>query len=109
MHFSQDDIFKSAAVAVETLLDPATKFSEEPTDTPFNRAFNTDLTYWAWVKLPEQQYRLRRFNVAMQGIAAMQPDSVVLNGTHRTSLMVVSEHKYSLQVSTGKDWGRMMS
>ena len=62
------------------MADPKLRLSEEPTEAPLNYAFKTNMTAFEWFDQPEQQYRRRRFGVAMQGIANMFPQEAILNG-----------------------------
>jgi len=82
----QNEVYMSSTAAVEVLRDPVMKLSGEPNHAPFNRAFNTDLTIWDWLEQPEQHYNLRRFGVAMQGVATMQPASTILDGFNWNAL-----------------------
>jgi hypothetical protein len=48
---STDEIFKSSAFLTESyVLNARTKFSRDPTQTPFNRAFETDKAYFIWLE-----------------------------------------------------------
>jgi hypothetical protein len=56
--------------------DPKTAFSDNPTHSPFQRAFNHDMMIYDWYELPEQDYRLRRFATGMSGIANLRGERV---------------------------------
>ncbi|KAG5635741.1 hypothetical protein DXG03_005252, partial [Asterophora parasitica] len=71
-----DEAFKASAYAWETLSDPLTAKSGDPRAAPLSRAYNTDETFWELIA--REEYRSRRFNIAMQGVQTLQTD-VVLN------------------------------
>lgn len=72
---------KAASYMPETLLDPSSAVSGK---TAFNRAYNTELTSFQWLKQPENAYIHRRFNMAMEGTAKMSvPWEVFEGGTLR--------------------------
>ncbi|TCD71006.1 hypothetical protein EIP91_000504 [Steccherinum ochraceum] len=75
-HHSQ----KSSAYISETLLDPKTAHSTEAGATPFNRSFQTDLTFWEWLELPENKHELRLFSMAMRGASKLFPSDAILKG-----------------------------
>lgn len=83
------------------LADPKLRMSEEPTETPFNLAFKTKLNLFEWFDEPEQDYRRRRFGVAMQGVAGMFPPDAVLNGMIVCDLDFV---RYLRHTYLGFDW-----
>jgi len=58
--------------------DPVTASSVDVTQTAFNRAFQVDVPFWSFLEQSEQSYRFRRFGIAMQGVAAMQPADTIL-------------------------------
>ncbi|THU78420.1 S-adenosyl-L-methionine-dependent methyltransferase [Dendrothele bispora CBS 962.96] len=68
---------KCSAASGDVLIDPKTAHASDLTTTAFTRAMNTDLTYWDFHSLPEQEDRARKFGFAMQGIAAMQPAGMI--------------------------------
>ncbi|KAG6817102.1 hypothetical protein H0H87_012623 [Tephrocybe sp. NHM501043] len=71
-----DEAFKASAYAWETLSDPDTAKSGDPTASPFARAFNAKETLWDLHARDEQ--RSRRFNIGMRGIQALQPVDAIL-------------------------------
>ncbi|KAG6811474.1 hypothetical protein H0H92_007246 [Tricholoma furcatifolium] len=71
-----DEAFKASAYAWETLADPATAKSGDPTASPFARAFNAKETLWDLHARDE--LRSRRFNIGMRGIQALQPVDAIL-------------------------------
>lgn len=62
------------------MLDTKITFSQEPTETARNIAFHTTLDPFEWLKLPENEYRLGRFSVAMAGVRAAAPPTAVVEG-----------------------------
>ncbi len=78
MTFSLDEAFKASAYAWDTLADPKTVKSGDPTASPFARAFNTQGTLWDLHSRDER--RQRRFNIGMQGIQSLQPVDAILKG-----------------------------
>lgn len=79
-----DLTFKAAAQAWETYADPKMKFSNEPADAPFSRAFPEDKTLWRL--LERDSYCRNRFDLTMQAAAALQPPDAILKGVHATML-----------------------
>lgn len=78
---SLDESFKASAYSWETLDDPATRFSDEPSEGAFGRAFNTRDTKWEFYDRPIEGYRRDRFAVGMRGIQQIQPQSAILHGS----------------------------
>lgn len=56
--------------------DPKLAHSQEPNETPFNAAFKTDLRWFDWYELPENEYRRRRFATALAGAPVLTKQSV---------------------------------
>ncbi|KAG5733918.1 Sterigmatocystin 8-O-methyltransferase, partial [Termitomyces sp. T112] len=50
--------------------------SGDMTVVPFSRAFNTKESFWE--VLSREEFRYRRFNIAMEGVRAMQPSDAIL-------------------------------
>jgi len=63
-HFC-DEMFKGSSSMADQLRDPATALSEEPTETPFNRALGTTLSMFDWLETPNNELRRERFGKAM--------------------------------------------
>ena len=61
----------------EVMLDPKTAFSEEVTQSCFQRALKTDLACWDYYELPENRYRGDRFNLVMSGASKMFPEAIL--------------------------------
>ena len=75
-----DEGFKASAHAWETLADPNTAKSGDPDLSPFARAMGRKETFWQFFQRPENEFRQRRFAIAMQGIQALQPPDACLSG-----------------------------
>ncbi|KAJ7207224.1 O-methyltransferase [Mycena pura] len=75
-----DEGFKSSAYMTDALMDPATAFSQEPTATPFSRAFVTEAPIFAWFEEPENKERLVRFGVGQAGSTKIDPPESILLG-----------------------------
>ncbi|CAK5276426.1 unnamed protein product [Mycena citricolor] len=73
-----DEAFKASAYAWETLEDPKTVRSGDPTASPFARAMGRAETLWQYYERPEQKWRQDRFGIGMQGIQALQPPDAVV-------------------------------
>ncbi|KAF5346409.1 hypothetical protein D9758_012769 [Tetrapyrgos nigripes] len=84
--FSLDVDHKTSAMAWEGLSDPECGHSSELTKTVFGRAMNTNLSYWDFLALPEQQHRHHIFGFLMQGIAAMQPPNMIFKALDWSSV-----------------------
>ncbi|ETW80891.1 hypothetical protein HETIRDRAFT_154964 [Heterobasidion irregulare TC 32-1] len=67
-----DETFKHVAALSETLHDPVFGHSDEPNQCARSKAFNTDLSAFEWLELPENSYRRRRFGVFMDGLSKVQ-------------------------------------
>lgn len=103
---SLDEGWMGATSAVTTLRDPKTRFSGEPTDAPLARTIGSNVPFWVWIEQPDQEMRLQRFGIAMQGVAAMQPAEAALDrGMPRAYFLpvifILDAHGTSL---TGFDW-----
>jgi len=64
---------KSAGYLWEAISDPATGGSGEVEHSAFNKAFETDKSFWDFIQTPEEAWRGKRFGIAMQGVLAAQP------------------------------------
>lgn len=65
---SGTDGVKAAGFLVENLTDPRTSHSQEPTQAPFNRAFNTNLPFHMWLQEPTNILHLKRVQIAMRSL-----------------------------------------
>lgn len=77
--FSADDALKASACINETLRDPATSHSEEPSDAPCLRLFKTK-SYFEYLHAPGNEYQNARFQAAMGNFAASESSTVVPGG-----------------------------
>jgi hypothetical protein len=57
---------KAGANLADNILDPQTSTSQELADSPFSRTFRCG-TMFEFFEQPGNEYRLRRFGVAMHG------------------------------------------
>lgn len=71
---------KTAASLAETLLDPVTGFSEEPTEAAFQRGHRTRLSCYEWLEEPENITSLCKFPNAMRGTTHYNSDKAVNEG-----------------------------
>ncbi|KAJ7263588.1 S-adenosyl-L-methionine-dependent methyltransferase [Mycena haematopus] len=74
-----DESFKASAYAWETLADPATRTSGDPAACPFSRAMGRPEGLWTYFARPEGRFQGHRFNIAMEGVQALQPREAILN------------------------------
>ncbi|KAL5513561.1 hypothetical protein ACEPAH_3960 [Sanghuangporus vaninii] len=72
-----DELLLAAAAFKDIMLDPATAFSEEVTDSGTQRALNTKLPLWGYYELPENRFRADRFNLVMSGANSMHPNAIL--------------------------------
>ncbi|KAK0473419.1 S-adenosyl-L-methionine-dependent methyltransferase [Armillaria novae-zelandiae] len=56
---------KFTSYLAETMQDPLFAHSEDHVKAPFNYALKTDLPFWQWLDLPENEYERRKFGLAM--------------------------------------------
>jgi hypothetical protein len=80
---SLDECFKASAYAWEALSDPQSAKSTDNLDTPFGKAFRTKNSLWDLYA--QEPFRQRRFNTAMHGITALQPQDIPLAGEDTSS------------------------
>ncbi|KLO09400.1 S-adenosyl-L-methionine-dependent methyltransferase [Schizopora paradoxa] len=72
-----DEAAKASSYLFEAVSDHATSTNKV---YAISRAFNTDKSFWEIFELPGQENRLRRFGLAMEGVARTEPRDVVLKG-----------------------------
>lgn len=77
-----DEIPKASVHLWENMSDPAIAHSVEVNHTPFSRAFNLDGSIWTFFDRPEQKARHHRFDLAMKGVAALEPADNILKGVN---------------------------
>ncbi|KAK0235364.1 S-adenosyl-L-methionine-dependent methyltransferase [Armillaria nabsnona] len=56
---------KFTSYLAETMQDPSFAYSEDHVKAPFNYTVKTDLPFWQWLDLPENEYERRKFGLAM--------------------------------------------
>ena len=74
---------KAYPYTADLLEDLSFADSQELNETAVQRALRMKHTIWQYYDLPENIYRGRRFNIAMQGNAALQPLDSILGRTYR--------------------------
>ncbi|GJJ06652.1 hypothetical protein Clacol_000846 [Clathrus columnatus] len=72
-----DEGFKAAAHAWEACLDPTTRLGD-PSASPFSKSIGRSESLWQYYARSDQTFRRHRFNIAMQGIQALQPPDAIL-------------------------------
>jgi len=70
---------KASGYLWEAISDPVTGGSDEITHTAFNRAFNTDKSFWDFMQTPEEAWRMKRFGIGMQGVLRAQPERQIFH------------------------------
>ncbi|EMD38853.1 hypothetical protein CERSUDRAFT_92888 [Gelatoporia subvermispora B] len=91
-----DESMEASANMSETLLDSRTAYSNEPTQTAFNRAFQRNADLFEWYKQPENEHRRSRFNTAMTD-AMVFSERISYNvggGIGTTVLTISSVHRH---------------
>jgi hypothetical protein len=73
-------MLRSSTLVADVMNDPKTAKSEEPTDSPFNRYFNTKESIFQWLQAPENKLRCTRFNIAMDGLSKLDDNQSILRG-----------------------------
>jgi hypothetical protein len=65
------------------MLDPETASSQDPTASPFSRAFGDGkgISLWEWFEQPGNEKRLRRFGAAMKGTTLLHPPKEIVHGS----------------------------
>ncbi|KAG7439818.1 O-methyltransferase [Guyanagaster necrorhizus] len=56
---------KFTSYLAETMRDPSFAYSEDHIKAPFNYTLKTDLPFWQWLDLPENEVERRKFGLAM--------------------------------------------
>ncbi|KAJ6535743.1 S-adenosyl-L-methionine-dependent methyltransferase [Mycena capillaripes] len=70
----------------EILADPEHKH-DGTMASPFARAMGRTETLWTYYSRPEEQFRHKRFGIAMEGVQALQPPDAILKAYDWTSLV----------------------
>ncbi|KAF8953241.1 O-methyltransferase [Flammula alnicola] len=81
-----DEVVKSSAYLYEALTDPNFSKKEDPSHTPFNLAYKTDLPVFMWLGEKGNENRLKRFGIAFEGGNKMMPPNAILMGYDWNSL-----------------------
>ena len=53
-------------------MDPKTAFSGDAKQCAISKAFNAELSLWEILELPENEHRLKRFGLAMEGSSRIE-------------------------------------
>lgn len=77
-----DEVMKASSYLSEAFLDPKLSVAIEPTETPWNRAFGTNMSLFEWFNQDDSENaaRSQRFVVAMAGTTKMEPETAILSG-----------------------------
>ncbi|KZV60678.1 S-adenosyl-L-methionine-dependent methyltransferase [Peniophora sp. CONT] len=75
-----DEAMKSLSYLTEAIFDPVSGHANNFRDIAFNRALKTPLSVWEFFDTPEQEYRLRRFGMTMEGTKNMSPPLAIVDG-----------------------------
>ncbi|KAL0952703.1 hypothetical protein HGRIS_006939 [Hohenbuehelia grisea] len=95
-----DEVFKAAAYSWEAATSASETDFEDPTKTPFNKAYNTNDKFFSFVHRPEEAARRHRLGLAMKGGQTMQhPDAVLSN--HASIRLVESSYGCIVDVGGG--------
>ncbi|GJJ06651.1 hypothetical protein Clacol_000845 [Clathrus columnatus] len=79
MGFHLDEGAKALANLWEICSDSTTAKSGEPSRSAFAKFVGHGKTLWEYFDDPEQDFRRRRFNIAMEGIQRLQPSDIMLS------------------------------
>jgi len=74
-----DETMKCTSFITDTLLDPATSHSEDPSSAPCSRAFKAK-GYFDYLYSPGNEYQGARFQSAMVGFSSSDSDSILAHG-----------------------------
>ncbi len=66
----------------ESLVDPRTRASTEAKDAAFTLAYKTDVSYFDWLHRPGNEYRRKRFDIAMVGGQHLMPAHLIFEGIY---------------------------
>ncbi|PPQ92437.1 hypothetical protein CVT25_008658 [Psilocybe cyanescens] len=87
---STDESVKSSGFLYEALTHPIGAENSPSPPSPFNLAFKTDLHIFPWLAQEGNEYRLRRFGIALDGFDKMLPLNGISKGYHWDSLPIGS-------------------
>lgn len=98
---SADEAMKACAYLPETLTDPKTAFSEEPSQSAVQLALGTDKALWDYYDTPEGKERGQRFAIVMSGANKLQPPETIVTGTCSCFMKSIAalKHAYCLQLA----------
>ncbi|KAJ7027376.1 O-methyltransferase [Mycena alexandri] len=74
VEFLTDDCFKSSSYMTDAMLDPSGPA------TPHMLAFQTDEAMYQWLEKPNNEPKLHRFGIAMQGTTVEEPEDTIFRG-----------------------------
>ena len=74
-------MFKASTFLVEDLEDPKTGKLFSASGAAFQKAFNTEKDYFAWLEQPGNEYRLIRYGACIQGTSLWDPPETIVQGT----------------------------
>ena len=77
---SGDHHTKIAGYLVDSVMGPATAFSQEPNEAAFQRARKTALGAYEWLDLPENSMIRKTFGIAMGATTDYVTDKIVSAG-----------------------------
>ncbi|KJA18250.1 hypothetical protein HYPSUDRAFT_145199 [Hypholoma sublateritium FD-334 SS-4] len=75
-----DDVFKASSYLVEDLEDVKTRKQFSAKEAAFQKAFNTEKDYFAWLEQPGNEYRLTRYGACIQGTSLWDPPDTIVQG-----------------------------
>ncbi|KAM6499104.1 O-methyltransferase domain containing protein [Amanita muscaria] len=81
-----DEIFKSSAYLWETLSDPQTGKSDEPGHAAVGKVLSNGKGFWEYLAQPDQEYRQKRFDMAMRASESFFPPKIFLQAYDWQSL-----------------------
>lgn len=98
---SADEAMKACAYLPETLTDPKTAFSEEPSQSAVQLALGTDKALWDYYDTPEGKERGQRFAIVMSGANKLQPPETIVTGTCSCFMINIAglKHAYCLRLA----------
>ncbi|KII89666.1 hypothetical protein PLICRDRAFT_108610 [Plicaturopsis crispa FD-325 SS-3] len=75
-----DEVFKASAYLGEVFSNPDYVHSYAANRAAVNLAFNMDLPVFQWFELPENELRLHRFGIGMEGMTKSSSSDVIVKG-----------------------------
>ncbi|TFL01412.1 O-methyltransferase [Pterulicium gracile] len=74
-----DEVSHSAAYTWENVSNPKIGHSYEANQCPLSTYLGREVSFWEHMAEPGQEFRRKRFDLAMKGVQAMQPTTAVLD------------------------------